>query len=141
MVRASVRLSEGYVVQFPLGLRHFLSIGLIRIHTKSYIPQAATKTYIYIYICFIYTYIFGRNISKSKNDAEKLYTWSSLYCLHVSMVLLTCLFHFKSLVTIIPRTFADFTISNGFPFIFRGSSANGCVVKSILSFLHLPGFS
>ena len=46
MVRMSVRLSEGYVVKFPLGLRTFLSIGLIRIHTKSHGSQATTAAHI-----------------------------------------------------------------------------------------------
>ena len=64
MVRASVRLSEGYVVQFPLGLRNFLSIGLIRIHTKSHIPQATTTTHIYR------NAVLNKNINKTCRDLQ-----------------------------------------------------------------------
>ena len=64
MVRASVRLSQGYVLQFPLGLRIFLSIGMIRIHTKSHILQAATKTHIYR------NAVLNNNINKTCRDLQ-----------------------------------------------------------------------
>ena len=73
MVRAFVRLSEGYVVQFPFNSRTFLSIGLIRIYTKSHISQLGSC----IHACVHVFPLRGKHLWKMEiwGNIREIYLW------------------------------------------------------------------